>query len=134
MEASNDFGAVERTTAPTVSKEKWLHHAQAKMARGYVLIVGTERRVANFYQPGKGYETCAYNVAKQLIKSGLVAPVRTHHLGTVYTLQVTPEELHAKALPKPPERPAEPAGEMNELLETFEREADDSETELDADV
>ena len=131
MEASNDFGAVERTTAPTVSKEKWLHHARAKLARGYVLIVGTERRVANFYQAGKGYEMCAYNVAKQLVKSGLVAPVRAHHLGTVYALQVAPEELRAQTPPKPPKQAAEPAAEIEEDLLTS---LEGDEAELDADV
>ena len=129
MEASNDAGSAERTTAPTVSREKWLLHAQAKLARGYVLIVGTERRVANFYQAGKGYETCAYPVAKQLIKNGLVAPVRAHHLGTVYALQVPVEELRAKVLPKPPKRPAdEPEAEVEEDLLTS---LDGDEAELD---
>ena len=124
MEASNDPGGPERSTAPTVSREKWLNHARTKMARGYVLIIGSERRVANFYQPGKGYEMCAYNVAKRLVKEGIVAPTRTHHLGTVYELQV-PLEIKRDVQTKPPKPEPEPESDVDVLLESLEQEVPD---------
>lgn len=130
MEASNEFGTPERTTAPTVSKEKWLHHARVKMARGYVLIIGTERRVANFYQPDKGYETCAYHVAKQLVKEGVVAPTRTHSLGTVYELQTTPEDIRTATVPAKMPKRREEEGDMDALLDSLEQENQSAE-ELD---
>ena len=130
METSNDLGGPERSTAPTVSKEKWLNHARAKMARGYVLIIGTERRVANFYQPGKGYEMCAYNVAKQLVKEGIVAPTRTHHLGTVYELQVAPE-VKQDVRPKPPKPRPEPESDVDVFLESLDDDVPDDDPDLD---
>lgn len=86
METSNERDNQERRTGPTVSKEKWVNHARAKMARGYVLIVGTKRRSANFYLKNKGYEMCGYDVAKYLIKEGIVEESGVHSLGTVYSL------------------------------------------------
>lgn len=73
-------------TAPTVSREKWLVHAQRKLGRGYVLIVSNDRRNANFHHPEKGYEMCSYQVARELIKNELVVKTRDHHLGAVYEL------------------------------------------------
>lgn len=86
METSNERDNQERRTGPTVSKEKWVNHARAKLARGYVLIVGTKRRSANFYLKNKGYEMCGYDVAKYLIKEGIVVESGAHSLGTVYSL------------------------------------------------
>ena len=86
METSSERDNQERRTGPTVSKEKWVNHAKAKLARGYVLIVGTSRRNANFYLKNKGYEMCGYDVAKYLVKEGIVVETGVHSLGTVYSL------------------------------------------------
>lgn len=92
METSNERDYQERRTGPTVSKEKWVNHAKAKLSRGYVLIVGKNRKTANFYLKNKGYEMCGYDVAKQLIKDGLVVESGEHTLGTVYSLAVSTTE------------------------------------------
>lgn len=92
METSNERDYQERRTGPTVSKEKWVNHAKAKLSRGYVLIVGKSRKTANFYLKNKGYEMCGYDVAKQLIKDGLVVESGEHTLGTVYSLAVSTTE------------------------------------------
>lgn len=86
MEPTSERDTQERKIGPTVSKDKWVNHARNKLSRGYVLIVGTARKNANFYSQEKGYEMCAYNVARQMIKDGLVRKVRDHHLGEVYEL------------------------------------------------
>ncbi len=86
MEPTSERDTQERRIGPTVSKDKWVNHARTKLTRGYVLIVGTARKNANFYSKEKGYEMCAYNVARQMIKDGLVHKVRDHHLGEVYEL------------------------------------------------
>ena len=90
MESSNDRDLQDRRVGPTVSKDKWANHAKMKMSKGYVLIVGTKRRNANFYSKEKGYEMCAYNVARQLIKEGIVVKTGEHHLGEVYELSIAP--------------------------------------------
>lgn len=71
---------------PTVSKEQWIGHARKKLVRGYVLIVNDTRHNANFFMPGKGYEMCSYQTARQLVKDGVVVAAGTHYLGTVYKL------------------------------------------------
>ena len=86
MEPTSERDTQERKIGPTVSKDKWVNHARNKLSRGYVLIVGTERKNANFYSREKGYEMCAYNVARQMIKDGLVRKVKDHHLGEMYEL------------------------------------------------
>ncbi len=94
----------ERRVGPTVSKDKWINHAKNKLARGYVLIVGTERRNANFYLRGKGYEMCPYDIAQAMIKQGLVVQTGKHHLGHIYEL--APElkvELQQRHRPRAPE-------------------------------
>ncbi|WP_397547933.1 hypothetical protein ABUL39_06715 [Rhodothermus marinus] len=94
----------ERRVGPTVSKDKWINHAKNKLARGYVLIVGTERRNANFYLRGKGYEMCPYDIAQAMIKQGLVVQTGKHHLGLIYEL--VPEvkaELQQRHRPRTPE-------------------------------
>lgn len=120
----------EKRNAPTVTKEKWRSHAIAKLERGYVLIVGTQRRNANFYQPGKGYEMCAYNVATQLVKEGFVVKAYDHHLGTAYALADIPI-----VKPPPAAPPPKPHGELEALfddLEQIEEEADEASDEDDA--
>ncbi len=114
----------EKRNAPTVTKEKWRSHALAKLERGYVLIVGTQRRTANFYQPGKGYEMCAYNVATQLIKEGSVVKAYDHHLGTAYGLAAGAKPPPPPKTPAP--KPPKPQDEMEALLdELIEDEGDD---------
>lgn len=90
MEASSERDYQDRKVGPTVSKDKWVNHARAKMTKGYILIVGKNKRTANFYLKEKGYEMCAYNVAKQLIKDGAVVKTGEHHLGDVYELLMAP--------------------------------------------
>lgn len=84
--------------APSVSREKWARHALNKMSHGYVLIVGQERRNANFFKAGKGYEMCSYATARQLIKQGLVVEGGTHPLGTIFLMAPT---AMMQVLPKP---------------------------------
>lgn len=95
METSSERDYQERRTGPTVSKEKWVNHAKAKLSRGYVLIVGKNRKTANFYLKNKGYEMCGYDVAKQLIKDGIVVESGEHTLGTVYSLTVSAAQTTA---------------------------------------
>ena len=123
METSNEREGQERRTGPTVSKEKWINHAKAKMARGYVLIVGKQRRTANFFLRPKGFEMCAYNVAKQLIRDGIVVEAGEHHLGTIYKLA----EDAAPAAP-PPRKDAEEeeVDELDEMLTKLEDESQDA--------
>ena len=84
MDALNREG--DRRTEPTVAHDKWVEHIKKKLARGYVLIVSVTRPTANFFMTGKGYETCSYRAAQQLIKEGAVVEDGTHYLGTVYKL------------------------------------------------
>jgi hypothetical protein len=114
METSNERDYQERRTGPTVSKEKWVNHAKAKLTRGYVLIVGKKRKTANFYLKNKGYEMCGYDVAKQLIKDGLVVESGEHTLGTVYSLASTTTQTAAPRVSIRDEE--EHADEMDTLL------------------
>lgn len=97
IDSSGDQDSGERKTGPTVTKDRWINHARSKLARGYVLIVSTSRKNANFYSPTKGYEMCAYDVAKKLIADGTIVRTRAHHLGEVYEL--------SGPLPKPAPAP-----------------------------
>jgi hypothetical protein len=87
IETTRESDFADRKTGPTVSKDKWLNHARSKMSRGYLLIVGNERKNANFYLRDKGYEMCPYQVAKGMIKAGLVEEAGEHYLGTLYKLR-----------------------------------------------
>jgi hypothetical protein len=87
IESTRESDFADRKTGPTVSKDKWLNHARSKMARGYLLIVGNERKNANFYLQDKGYEMCPYQVAKGMIKAGLVEEAGEHYLGTLFKLR-----------------------------------------------
>jgi len=90
-------------TSPTVSREKWEIHALRKLSKGYVLIVSKERKNANFHSPTKGYEMCAFQIAKKLVAEGLVEQTREHHLGAVYELTDEVRESlkkHRKPMPK----------------------------------
>lgn len=86
MEPTSERDTQERKIGPSVSRDKWANHARIKLSRGYSLIVGTTRKNANFYSKEKGYEMCAYDVARRMIKDGIVHKVRDHPLGEVYEL------------------------------------------------
>lgn len=86
IESSGDQDSGERKIGPTVTKDRWINHARTKLSKGYVLIVSPSRKNANFYSPVKGYEMCAFDVAKALIADGSVIKTRVHHLGDVYEL------------------------------------------------
>ncbi|ARA93196.1 hypothetical protein AWN76_008515 [Rhodothermaceae bacterium RA] len=82
----SDFEDRSLRTSPSVTREKWYKHAVRKLAGGYVLIVNAERKNANFFKPGKGFEMCAYNTARELIRSGAVVQTRMHYRGAQYEL------------------------------------------------
>ncbi|MBT8401319.1 MAG: hypothetical protein KJO98_12640 [Rhodothermia bacterium] len=84
---SSDYQEVR--AVPSVSRDRWLEHARKKLEKGYALIVSDERRNANFYMAGKGYETCPHKTALQLIKQGVVTKAGKHHLGSMYFLAET---------------------------------------------
>jgi hypothetical protein len=122
METTAQSESQERRIGPTVSRDKWLNHARSKLSRGYVLIVGTERKTANFHSSEKGYEMCSYQVARQLIKDGTVVKVREHHLGDVYELSEPPEPSSRSRKPAP----AAAADEFEALLDELEEETGDA--------
>lgn len=130
MEPTSERDTQERKIGPTVSKDKWVNHARGKLSRGYVLIVGTERKNANFYSREKGYEMCAYNVARQMIKDGLVHKVRHHHLGDVYELVDVPAELER---PGVTEASRSTDDELEALLKNLDEESKDASSEANAD-
>lgn len=90
IDSSGDQDTGIRLTGPTVTRDRWTHHALLKLSKGYVLIVSTTRKNVNFHSPQKGYEMCAYDVARKLIADGAVVKSRSHHLGDVYVLAETP--------------------------------------------
>ena len=122
MEASNDRDYQERRTGPTVSKEKWVNHAKAKLARGYVLIVGKNRRTANFFLKNKGYEMCGYDVAKQLIREGSVVEAGEQALGTIYVLAAHAAESLAPEVGR--KIKSAPIDEMDVLLNQVARDSE----------
>ncbi|NBB86835.1 MAG: hypothetical protein GVY12_11545 [Bacteroidetes bacterium] len=121
-------------TSPTVSREKWEVHALRKLAKGYVLIVSRERKNANFHSPTKGYEMCAYQVAKKLVNDGLVEQTREHHLGTVYELADEVREglkKHRKPMPKDEDDEDVAAEEDTEAILDEIPDLDDDELDLE---
>jgi len=98
-ETTTEQGGQERRVGPTVSRDKWANHAKIKLTRGYVLIVATDKRRANFWLREKGYEMCAFDVARNLIAAGEIIPVGEHHLGTMYGLapEAPPPTLSPKS-------------------------------------
>ncbi len=93
---SEDY--LDSRAAPSVSREKWALHAHAKMSKGYVLIVSTARKSANFFMPGKGYDPCPIITAKRLIEQGLVVADGRHPLGERYIL--APDADPTRVAPK----------------------------------
>lgn len=128
METTGEREQQERRIGPTVSKDKWLNHAKNKLSRGYVLIVGTERKTANFHSKEKGYEMCSYQVARQLIKDGIVRKVREHHLGDVYELVAPIESAPARAT----RSVVAPDDEFEALLKGLEEDSGDGGAATDA--
>ena len=135
-ETTSEKNAGERKVGPTVTKDRWVSYARQKLARGYVLIVSTSRKNANFYSPAKGYEMCSYDVARRLIADGLIVKTRAHHLGDVY------EPTSAAVADVPvPSRPAddddddlEVAGEfLDDLPKDEEENLEDDEEEEEID-
>ncbi len=123
MVDNTNEGTGERRIGPSVSRDKWLSHARTKLQRGYVLIVGNGRRTANFYSRDKGYEMCAFDIARALVGSGEVVASGEHYLGTVYSLTdtATPE------MPRP--RPAVIADDSEDATYVLTLTAD---TDVDA--
>jgi len=135
MDTSSDSSrdSQELRVSPTVSKEKWFIHARTKLQKGYVLIVGKERRVANFYKPAIGYEPCPYPTAKRLVQLGVIVEKGEHDLGTIYTL--SPEALPPEPPPKPRyEEPddEEPDDDLDNILDQLKTDEDEDE-DVDAD-
>ena len=122
MESSESYS--ERRAGPTVSKEKWLNHARTKLSRGYVLILGRQRRNANFYLRSKGFEMCPYHVAKHLVSQGLVVEAGQHPLGTMYRLAEDAAPLPKPAAPRreaeedPPEEDLLAEADLNDVEDT----------------
>ena len=93
MSRSSDYSSFG--ASPSVSKERWVKHALAKLSKGYMLIVSTERSIANFYKGYGEYESCSYHAARRLIKNGFVEADGEHSMGTIYRLQSDHEvEVH----------------------------------------
>ena len=78
-----DFG---RRAVPSVGADRWLVHAQRKLASGYTLIFHPVRRSANMFMAGRGYEPIPYKIAARLVKEEKVREIGRHHLGTMYLL------------------------------------------------
>lgn len=129
MDSSGDQDAGERRTGPTVTRDRWVNHARQKLLKGYVLIVSGTRKNANFYSPQKGYEMCAFDVARKLISERIVEKTRKHHLGDVYEL--------AGPIPEPPvvRRPAVDDDEEEDAapVEVFDTDLEDDELAADDD-
>ncbi len=126
MESSSERDYQDRRVGPTVSKDKWVNHAKNKLSRGYVLIVGKNRRSANFYMRSKGFEMCPFNIAKQMIKDGIIVEAGEHHLGTMYQLAQDVPPVETK------KRPAEPiitAEEDESLLDDISDEGEEEDTD-----
>jgi hypothetical protein len=98
MDSKSD-GNLFLGSSPSVTKDRWIAHAKNKLSRGYVLIVGNGRRNANFFKPGKGYEMCAFAVAQQMVREGILEEAGQHALGTRYVLS---SDADAKIPPPPP--------------------------------
>lgn len=127
----------EQRTSPTVSKEKWANHARQKLLKGYVLIISSNKKSANFYLAGKGYEMCPFHIAKRLVKEGLVVENGTHYLGNVYTLSSALPAIEIKPIPVLDEPEEVPGDDMEVILdqlggkEAIVDAADDEEEDVD---
>lgn len=127
MESSNSSDYQERRVGPTVSKDKWVNHAKAKLSKGYTLVIGKNKRTANFYLRSKGFEMCPYNVAKQLVKDGLVVEAGEHPLGTMYRLADNVPPVEVKRKPTPVAK----IEEQPEVVEIDDEDVDDDVDDVD---
>ena len=73
--------------SPSVTKERWLKHAVHKLSKGYMLIVNSERRVANFYKGYGDFESCSYQTARALISGEFVESDGEDPMGIIYKLK-----------------------------------------------
>ena len=89
MSRSSDYSSYG--ASPSVTKEKWMKHAIAKLSKGYNLIVSEERHVANFYKGFGDFESCSYKTARRLIKEGFVQKDGEDSMGFIYKLAVDGE-------------------------------------------
>ena len=115
----------EWRTQPSVSTEKWIAHAKRKLEKGYRLVVSRERRTANFYLPGKGYEMCDFKTARKLIELGLVVEVQEHHLGILYDLAPDHHVLDELIQIREQDEEAKAADELEKSLENMWSDDDD---------
>ena len=132
-ENTTDQSSQERRVGPTVSRDKWYLHARQKLSKGYKLIVARDgKKRANFWTAEKGFEMCAFEVARALVLSGEVAHTGEHPLGNVYELIQTdapaPKAKPSKAKPKPV-KVVPPVEDEPDLLDPIA--TDDEETEDD---
>lgn len=145
LDQNKDANNAERRVGPTVSRDKWLLHARQKLAKGYVLIYTTGKKRANFWHRDRGYEMCAFEVARALIASGEVQAAGEHHLGTMYQLKdgVPMEPLKRPRIIDdddditPDVADSAEVGtdvEGGEDVEEAEEEADDEDEDLDEDL
>jgi hypothetical protein len=94
-EGEGGFDRVNRST-PT---ERQIRFATEKLMAGYSLIVSDERKSAVFFRTGKGYEGCAFRVARSLVTSGFAQSAGRHPLGTIYLAD--PDRIQASKDPAP---------------------------------
>ncbi|MCA0269011.1 MAG: hypothetical protein LCH53_07315 [Bacteroidetes bacterium] len=140
-ENTADSSSQERRVGPTVSRDKWYLHARQKLAKGYRLIVAKDgKKRANFWTAEKGFEMCAYEVARALVQSGELTLVGEHPLGLMYELVVPdapPPKAKVTKAPKPPKpAPAPKEDDLDDLdnLDGEEEDDDAAEDDLDLDV
>ena len=86
MSKSTDDGGFAPRVPPTVSKDKSLQLALNKLSRGWIIVLGSKGKNANFFKPGKGFDPMLYSVAKKLIELDLIREDGSHFLGTKYVL------------------------------------------------
>lgn len=93
----------ESRSAPTVSRDKWILHARAKLDKGYSLIISEGRKNASFFLAGRGYEPCPFVTAKRLVELRVVEPSGKHPLGALYTLSPNAVDLNTAIKQDPDE-------------------------------
>lgn len=140
-ENTADSSSQERRVGPTVSRDKWYLHARQKLAKGYKLIVAKDgKKRANFWTAEKGFEMCAYEVARALVLSGELTPVGEHPLGLMYELVVPdapppkPKATKASKAPKPAPAPKEEDLDDLDNIDGDEEEDATEDDDLDLDV
>lgn len=140
-ENTADSSSQERRVGPTVSRDKWYLHARQKLAKGYKLIVAKDgKKRANFWTAEKGFEMCAFEVARALVQSGELTLVGEHPLGLMYELVVPdapPPKAKTTKAPKPPKAAAAPKEEDLDEIDNLDGDEDEDageDDDLDLDV